>query len=100
MTKRAATDIGAALQVLVLASFILKGWKSLSPGLRGTSYPGVGGPLNLNPERVLSKALNKVLSSGGEGWGEQALSSARSGRVLGKGHFFFSQANTENKGEH
>ena len=24
----------------VVASSILKGWKSLSPGLRGTSYPG------------------------------------------------------------
>src|SRR6266581_1882237 len=45
----------------VLASYILKGWKSLSPGLRGTSYPGVGAPLNQNPERVLSKTLNGYL---------------------------------------
>src|SRR6266699_1819800 len=55
------TSHPAKNNVEVVASFILKGWKSLSPGLRGTSYPGVGGPLNLNPERVLSKALNRYL---------------------------------------
>jgi len=36
-----------------------KGIASSSPGLRGTSYPGAGGPLNLNPERVLSNTLNR-----------------------------------------
>src|SRR5882757_5286196 len=51
--ERATLDTPAAVL------FILKGWKSLSPGLRGTSYPGGWRTSNLNPERVLSKTLNR-----------------------------------------
>src|SRR2546425_7515507 len=58
-TRVAANEPPCEKHAKVVASFILKGWKSLSPGLRGTSYPGVGAPLNLNPERVLSKTLNR-----------------------------------------
>ena len=39
------------------------------PRVARNELPWVGGPLNLNPERVLSKALNRY-SSGGEGWGD------------------------------
>src|SRR5438445_8430642 len=55
----------------VMVSSILKGWKSLSPGLRGTSYPGIGGAMNLNPERVLSKTLTRYKGEG-RGEGERA----------------------------
>ena len=60
MVSRGKTIMSAE----VVASSILKGWKSLSPGLRGTSYPGVGGRLNMNPERVLSKTLNRYEGEG------------------------------------
>src|SRR5688572_7353721 len=48
-------DREAALSFAPLTGSSPKGAASQCPGLRGTSYPGYAGKMEINPERVVSR---------------------------------------------